>query len=331
MNVGIALIVTAVLIALPWAGIASANMYSAFGIYVPYAAVLLFIFGILYRVVLWARSPVPFRITTTSGQQRSLPWIKFANLESPANAFGVIGRMLLEVLFFRSLFRNTKAEKHNGPMLAYGSSKWLWFGAMAFHWSFLIIFIRHLRFFTEPVPAFIPLAQNLDGIFQIGVPVLYISDILIVAALSYLFIRRICAPTVRYISLAADYFPLMLIFAIASTGILMRYFTKVDIIAAKKLAISLTTFHPAIPKEGIGVIFYIHLFLVSALFAYFPFSKLAHMAGIFLSPTRNLANNSRAKRHVNPWNYPVKVHTYNEWEDEFRDRLKSAGYTLERE
>ena len=56
-----------------------------------------------------------------------------------------------------------------------------------------------------------------------------------------------------------------------------------------------------------------------------------HMGGVFLSPTRNLANNSRMKRHVNPWNYPVKTHTYQEWEDEFREKMRAAGMPLERE
>ncbi|MEK7730415.1 MAG: menaquinol oxidoreductase, partial [Planctomycetota bacterium] len=61
------------------------------------------------------------------------------------------------------------------------------------------------------------------------------------------------------------------------------------------------------------------------------FSKLMHMGGVFLSPTRNLANTSRMKRHVNPWNYPVDVHTYEEWEDEYRDKMKAAGLPLEKE
>ena len=38
----------------------------------------------------------------------------------------------------------------------------------------------------------------------------------------------------------------------------------------------LVSFSPAVP-EGIGFIFYVHLFLVSVLFAYFPFSKLMHL------------------------------------------------------
>ena len=73
-----------------------------------------------------------------------------------------------------------------------------------------------------------------------------------------------------------------------------------------------------------------HLFLVSVLIAYFPFSKLMHMGGIFLSPTRNLANNSRMRRHVNPWNYDVKVHTYEEYEDEFRPVMMAAGLPVEK-
>ena len=83
--------------------------------------------------------------------------------------------------------------------------------------------------------------------------------------------------------------------------------------------------------ETISPLFYGHLFLVCVLLAYFPFSKLMHMAGVFLSPTRNLANNNRAVRHVNPWDYPVKVHTYEEYEDEFRDKMKAAGIPVEKE
>ncbi|MBI5749766.1 MAG: menaquinol oxidoreductase, partial [Nitrospinae bacterium] len=75
----------------------------------------------------------------------------------------------------------------------------------------------------------------------------------------------------------------------------------------------------------------IHLFLVCTLFIYFPFSKLVHMAGVFMSPTRNLANNSRMQRYVNPWNYPVKIHTYSEYEEEFRGKMKKAGIPVEKE
>ena len=88
-------------------------------------------------------------------------------------------------------------------------------------------------------------------------------------------------------------------------------------------------FAPTVPGT-IGPLFYGHLFLVCVLLAYLPFSKLIHMAGTFLSPTRNMANNNRMVRHVNPWNYPVKVHSYEEYEDEFRGPMKEVGLPLEK-
>jgi nitrate reductase gamma subunit len=148
-------------------------------------------------------------------------------------------------------------------------------------------------------------------------------------AVAYLLLRRIFTAQVRYISLASDYFPLFLIIGIALTGLLMRYVTKIDVTAAKQLTMGLVTFQPTIP-EGVGTIFYIHIFFVSILLAYFPFSKLMHLGGIFLSPTRNLTTNTRAKRHINPWNYPVPVHTYEEYEDEFREKMIEVGIPVDK-
>jgi len=242
----------------------------------------------------------------------------------------VVARMALEVGLFRSLFRNTKAELREGPRLVFGEDKFLWLAALAFHWSFLVIFLRHLRFFMEPVPAFVNVLATVDGFFQVGTPVLYVTDVIIVVALGYLLLRRLWNPQVRYVSLFFDYFALFLLLGLVLSGIFMRYFTRIDTVAAKQLAMSLVTFAPAIPKE-VGPLLFVHVFLLSALVACFPFSKLMHMGGVFLSPTRNLANTNRMKRHVNPWNYPVKVHTYEEWEEEFRDKIKAAGLPLERE
>lgn len=328
MSTWSSLIAIVLLITIAVVGVQVAGLQMVFGVVVPYIAIALFLIGIVYRVIRWAMSPVPFRIPTTSGQARSLPWIKNNSLESPHNGFTTFLRMVLEVLLFRSLFRNTKTDLKQGKLL-YGSNKWLWLGGMVFHYSFLIIFLRHFKYFAEPTPAFVTALQSVDGFFQIGLPILYLTDLAFLAAVTFLFIRRVWSPQLRYISLASDYFPLFLLLAIGCTGVLMRYFTKVDIVAVKELGTGLLSFHPIVPD--VGVMFYIHLFLVSSLIAYFPFSKLVHMAGVFLSPTRNLANNNRAKRHVNPWDYPVHVHTYAEYEDEFRPVMKSAGLPLDKE
>jgi len=237
--------------------------------------------------------------------------------------------MALEILFFRSLFRNTKTDLKPGPALVYGSAKWLWLGSLAFHWSLLIILVRHLRFFTEPQPGLITILQSLDGFFQVAVPVLFLSDAILAAALAFLLMRRLIDSKLRYITLATDYFPLLLIGSIAITGILMRHIYKVDLRRVKEFTMDLILLQPSTPQD-VGILFYVHLFLVSMLISYFPFSKLMHMSGIFLSPTRNLANDNRMRRHVNPWNHDVKVHTYEEYEEEFRPVMMAAGVPVDK-
>lgn len=311
------------------AGAASEAGRWVLGVAVPYAAAAVFVGGVVARVLDWARSPVPFRIPTTCGQQKSLPWIRQARVENPSTTAGVVARMALEVLCFRSLFRNTRATVVDGR-LAYGSTKWLWAAGLAFHYAFLVVLLRHLRFFAEPVPGFVLALAHADGFLQAGIPEVQATTVIFLAAAGFLLARRLGSPQVRYMSLAADYFPLLLLLAIGATGAWLRHVSKIDVPAAKGMVMSLLHLAPR-PAEGLGGVFYAHLLLVSALLAYFPFSKLVHGAGVFLSPTRNLTANSREVRHVNPWNRPVPVHTYEEYEDEFRERMRDAGIPVEKE
>ena len=315
-----------------YTGVEGAGLHRFFGIVIPYLAVLAFLAGFVYKVLGWASSAVPFRIPTTCGQQKSLPWIKQNCIDNPDTSTGVCLRMVLEIFLFRSLFRNTKEafSRNESNRLSYSWEIFLWIGALAFHYSFLVVILRHFRFFTSPVPSCIRFLEYMDGIIQLGLPGLFISGALLLAATLFLLARRIFDAKVTYISQAADYFPLFLIIGIAASGISMRYFTKVDIIGIKELTMGLVTFSPVIP-EGVGGLFYAHIFLVSTLFAYFPASKLMHLGGVFLSPTRNMANNTRAKRHVNPWNYDVKTHTYAEYEDHFREKMIEAGLPVDKE
>jgi len=328
------LIAVVVLGLIAYAGVEAAGLDGLFGVVIPYMAMLVFIVGFANRMLDWAKSPVPFRIPTTSGQQKSLPWIEHAKLDNPSTNRGVIGRMLLEVLVFRSLFKNNRVGFRpvgDSVRLSYKWVVWLWLFAIMFHYAFLVVLLRHLRFFLEPVPFFVSALERVDGMLQLGLPGVFISGGLLFGAASLLLLRRIVLPKLRYISLAADYFPLLLIIGIAATGMMMRYYTKVDIVSIKELTMGLATFHPTVPETGLSGLFFVHLFFVSILIAYIPFSKLMHMGGVFLSPTRNLANNSRAKRHVNPWNYPVKTHTYEEYEDDFREKMIEAGLPVEKE
>ena len=330
MRLFAALVATGLLWAVVLLGAGVLGWTWPFAVAIPYLALAIFVVGVVARVVGWGRSPVPFRIPTVCGQQKSLDWLPRDPLESPFTTTEVVGRMALEVLAFRSLFRGSRARLTPRRRLVIESDKWLWAGAIAFHWSLLVVLLRHLRFATEPVPALVGWLEALDGFFQLASPTLMITDVVIAAALAWLFARRLVDARLRYLSLPSDWFALLLLGSVVGSGISLRYFTKTDLVAVKQLVLGLATFHPVVP-DGIGLAFLVHLFLVSALVAWFPFSKLVHMAGVFLSPTRNLANDNRARRHVNPWNPDVEVHTYEEWEDEFRDKLIAAGIEVERE
>jgi nitrate reductase gamma subunit len=326
------LLAVIVLSLVAYVGTALLRLQVFFGVIVPYLAMLVFVAMFAYRMLVWSRSPVPFRIPTTAGQAKSLPWIQRNRFDSPFTKWEVVVRMALEILTFRSLFRNTRMQLKEDGRIAYDLELWLWLFAITFHYAFFVVLLRHLRFFLEPVPYAVQLLGTVDTFLQIGTPVISMSSFALAGAVLVLFLRRVYLPHLRFISLAADYFPLFLIFGIAFTGIYMRYITKIDVTAAKALTYGLVSFHlPAVADmQAISPIFYVHLFFVSVLLAYFPFSKLMHLGGVFLSPTRNLPNNTRAVRHVNPWNYPVKVHTYDEYEDDFRDKMIEAGLPVEK-
>ena len=307
------------------------GLTAVFGVALPYLAITVFLVGVIYRILNWAKIPVPFRIPTTCGQVKSLEFIKTNPIDNPTTKFGVIVRMFLEVTVFRSLFRNSKAELTEDGRIVYQWEKWLWIFALLFHWGMFFVLIRHMRFFSASVPGFIRAVEKVDGVILIDLHPIYLTGFFMLIGLLGLLARRLFIPKVRYISLLNDYFPLFLLISIACTGMLMRYLDRVDVTHIRELMISLYTFSPKAPEPGaISVIFYIHLALVSTLLIYFPASKLMHAFGVFMSPTRNMVNNSRQVHHENPWNYPVEVHTYEEYEDEFREKMAMVGLPLDK-
>ena len=331
MKLLVSLAAVGVLFALGLVGAAGTVPEAIFAVIVPYLALAVFLGGLAYCVLGWAAVPVPFRIPTTCGQQKSLPWIKQAKLENPSSALCVVGRMALEVLCFRSLLRNTKSELHvESQQLTYATALGLWAGAMAFHWSMLVVLIRHLRLVLDPVPAAVTFVESLDGFLEVGMPVYYLTTVVFLAALAYLLFRRLWDSQVRYLSIFDDYFALLLLLGIGLSGFCLRHHAKTDLLAVKEMVVGLAHFRPVLPTT-ISPLFFGHLFLVCVLLAYFPFSKLLHMPGVFLSPTRNLANNNRRVRHVNPWDYTVKTHPYVDYENEWREKMKAAGVPVDKE
>jgi len=328
------LLMVLALVVIATVGAGAAKMQTIFAYCIPGTAFLIFLVGFVCKIISWAKRPVPFRIPTTGGQQQTLDWIPQNKWDNPSTGPQTFVRMVLEVFAFRSLFRNTKVVlQHNdgkNPIVAYVSAKWLWLFAILFHYGFFIVIVRHLRLFMQPVPMPIQILDVSDSILQILTPAIYISDVLLLAGLSMLLLRRFFDAKVRYISLVNDYFPLFLILGIAISGVYMRYIAKVDVMGIKDVVMGLVAFSYKVPA-GIDVSFFIHLFLVSTLLVYIPFSKLMHMGGVFLSPTRNLPNDTRMVHHENPWNDPnVKPHSYEAYEDDFREPMFEAGLPLEK-
>lgn len=274
-----------------------------------YAAFAIFVVGFMYRVIRWANIPVPTNIVTTGGT---------GYLSNPQSRTAAALRVASEVLIFLSLWRNTKYDLDTHEVKG---NKILWFGAMAFHVTFLLILIRHFRLVIEPFPSWMATIRAVEAIGP-SWPGLNYSSLLIIVALLYLLTRRIINPELKYISILGDYFIVLLILGIAISGSLLAYYKLVGIVTIKAFALSLVAFNPATPP--LHWFFWMHFLLVCALIAYFPFSKLMHAPGVFFSPTRNQVNNPRIKRHINPWNYPIIPEAWEDYREKYKDAMKDV-------
>jgi nitrate reductase gamma subunit len=224
-----------------------------------YAATLLLVVGTSRKIADYARTPAPLKIPTTP---------------APTTATGVGLRVAREVLFFESLFR---------------SSKWTWLFGWMFHVALLLVLLRHLRYFQQPVWAPVAWVQ----------PFGTYAGFAMVAGLAGLWARRFLVDRVRYISTPSDHLMLALLLAIGGTGLAMRFVAHTDIVAVKAFMLGLMRFDlQPLPTDPALLL---HLGLVALLMIVFPLSKLLHAPGVFFSPTRNQADTSREARHVAAW------------------------------
>jgi nitrate reductase gamma subunit len=224
-----------------------------------YVATAVLVGGLAYRIRDYARTPAPLKIPTTP---------------APVTRSGVALRMLREVALFESLFR---------------SNLWIWAFGWLFHAGLALVLVRHLRYFVEPVPGWLAFVQPF-GVY---------AGFAMAAGLAGLWARRFLVARVRYISTPSDHLMLVLLLAIALTGLAMKYLAHTDVVAVKAFILGLLLFdwHP-LPADGLV---YAHLALVALLMLVFPFSKLLHAPGLFFSPSRNQADDPRERRHLAPW------------------------------
>ena len=281
-----------------------------------------------WKVARWMRTPVAFRIPLTVGQQKVGASSAHCRTGSPYTTLEVMLRVLLDGLLWRPLFRATPTAPSTGRGLGHGMGRWLWLIAFAFHASLAIVVLRHLRLFFEPVPSFVAVVERLDVATETFLPKVHVTSLVLPLALVFLLGRRLLLARVRYISLASDYFPLLLLLAISTTGLVMRHVVRTDVAALKNLTLGLT--HATLvlsarPDTWLSM----HVFLVGVLLVYFPLSKLMHMPGVFMSPTLTMANNNRERRHINVGNPQVATLHYADYEAAFRERMIEAGLPVE--
>lgn len=285
--------------------------------------------ALVWKVVRWMRAPVPFRIPLTLGQQKSIASVSHSRSGTPHASGEVLLRVLLDSVLFRPLFRATPSAPGTARGLSHGMGRSLWFIAVAFHAALLIIVLRHLRLLLDPVPAFVAALERFDVATEMVLPKVHITSLLFPLALAFLLGRRLLLMRVRYISLAADYFPLLLLLVIATTGIVMRHFVGTDSTTVKQATTGLANWAPVFALRPDAWLV-VHVFLVGVLLIYFPLSKLMHLPGVLLSPTLTMANSNRERRHVNPRNPNVVTMPYADYEDVFRERMIEAGLPVEK-
>jgi nitrate reductase gamma subunit len=228
-----------------------------------YAATAILLLGLAFKIWQFAVTPSPLKIPTTP---------------APTTRSGVVFRIAREVALFESLFK---------------SNKWIWIFAALFHAGLLLVLLRHLRYFTEPVWFWVVWVQPF-GIY---------AGLVMVVGLLGLWARRFFVDRVRYITSPSDHLMLLLLLGIGLSGLSMKFVAHTDIIKVKAFMLGLMYFDwqplPADPN------LLVHLSLVVALMILFPFSKLLHVPGVFFSPTRHQIDNPREKRHVAAWAAPL--------------------------
>jgi [DsrC]-trisulfide reductase subunit M len=228
-----------------------------------YAATGILVFGVGWRCWVYARTPQPLKIPIPP---------------APTTRGGVVLRMLMEAALFRSLFR---------------SNKWIWLFGWTFHAALLLVLLRHLRYFTDPVWTWVGLIQAF-GVY---------AGFAMLAGLAGLWARRFLVDRVRYISSPSDHLMLALLTAIAASGLAMKYLAHTDIVALKAFFLGLMALDwKPLPADPVLLV---HLALVAALMIVFPVSKLLHAPGVFFSPSFNQVDDAREHRHAAGWSAQI--------------------------
>jgi nitrate reductase gamma subunit len=133
----------------------------------------------------------------------------------------------------------------------------LWVGEWVFHVSFLLVALRHLRFFLNPVPS---------CIWWVQMPGL-IAGYILPLSLVYILFVRLLTKRERYAS-PANVLLLALVLTISLFGVAMHVLFTPNLVDVKLFVLGILSFAPAALPES--TLFSIHLSLVLVLIPFLP-------------------------------------------------------------
>jgi nitrate reductase gamma subunit len=133
----------------------------------------------------------------------------------------------------------------------------LWLGEWLFHASFLLVLLRHLRFFLNPVPGWVWSLQTPGLIAGYFLPMPMI----------YILIIRLLTKNEKFSS-RTNMFLLVLITAISLIGLAMYIAFKPDLVGAKLFILGILSFAPQPMPQSL--LFLTHFILVLVLVLLLP-------------------------------------------------------------
>ena len=183
-----------------------------------YAAFLFFVAGYIARMLAWARyAPLkPFPEKTLS--------------------LSVFLSGLTDILLLRRLLRVNDV---------------LWLGEWVFHTSLLVLFLSHLKYILDPVPAIIAAME---------IPA-RVAAWLLPASLFYIGVMKIIVEKKPYVS-SYNFMLLGAMMVSCVSGLLMKYSFRADLAGIKHFTIGLVTFHVVSLPGTLIFLFHFVVFLL---------------------------------------------------------------------
>jgi len=215
----------------------------------PYIAVIVLIGGVAWQLYRWRQAkPVPAHLSL---------------YPRPQSRMGRLGDALLDMFTLKGLFRVK-------PLL--------WAGGFIMHIGLLLLILGHIRVVTDFYFLWDWIGWGEEELHTFSAVAGTTAGLLFFIPLFYLLPRRF-GGSVKFLSTPEDYFILVLLVAIAVTGMHMRSVLEVDQHAMREFMQGLYTFSWKPVPESAGISFIWHFALVQLLMIYFPFGKLLHTIG----------------------------------------------------